>query len=163
MHSGPAVRQSRRDASNHAPPQHLPSKKTFTPPYGIRHPSPKAHKKQPPHPAFPRIVMASVHGKKGTSMTALLPWKVQANSQARHPVPRRSTSPAVRGTPSFNSRIPAHTFTGGDARRDPTGKALADTDRDRRRFFFDFQGTTLPSEAFSRRCIPRTEQAPVHR
>lgn len=90
------------------------AKKTFTPQYEIRHPSPKAHKKQPPHPAYPRIVMASVHGKKRTSMTALLPWKVQANSQARHPVPRRSTSPAVRcpteGTPSFNSGIPAHTF-----------------------------------------------------
>ena len=80
MHNGPAVRQSWRDASNHAPPQHLPSKKTFTPQYGIRHPSPKAHKKQPPHPAFPRIVMASAHGKKGTSTTmALLPWKVEAN------------------------------------------------------------------------------------
>ena len=48
MHSGPAVRQSRRDASNHAPPQHLPSKKTFTPPYGIRLPPPKHIKNNRP-------------------------------------------------------------------------------------------------------------------
>lgn len=54
-------------------------------------------------------------------------------------------------------------FTGGDARLGLAGEALADIDRDSRGFFFDFQGSTLPSETFSQRCIPCTEQAAVRR
>ena len=65
----------------------------------------------------------------------------------------RARRPSIRGYPHI-------LFTGGAARRDPTGKALAAIDRDRRRFFFDFQGTTLPSEAFLSGVFPVQSKQP---
>lgn len=152
MHSGPAVRQSRRDASNHAPPQHLPSKKTFTPQYGIRLPPPKHIKNSRPIRRSPVSLWLPHTGKKGHQRRwpccrgryrRIRRQGIPCRGGALLPpsdVRPRARRPSIRGYPRI-------LFTGGDARRDPTGKALADI-RERQRFFFDFQGAPLHSEAF---------------